>query len=298
MRPGAGAVARTSARTEGPAVRKLGRRKERMRQISAWLQSHCGLCMAASFLAAFAVYASVPGDTLVSAAMQSAVLAVLGVVFVALCAPLALRVPRGSFRGLVLVAAVYLAVVALATTFVEGAVAMPSSGPLFQLLPAVAVLCLGTGVFEEALFRVVSFKAVAQGCKGSRLLSGRSLLVAAVATSVLFGLLHISPSGASAAGAAVVPSMLAKPVQAALFGFVMAAVLVKTRSLWPAAAIHALYDFAAFAPGLLAGGQLAAQVDASPCAAAAGAVLLIPAAAAAFFVLNRAERRHAPADAR
>ena len=115
---------------------------------------------------------------------------------------------------------------------------------------AVALLCLFTGVFEEGVFRVLALDAFALAFGTGRrngydaTVSGsiafksagpwpRGMLKAAIASSALFGILHVSAVDAAAAGSAVAWAQFAlKPVQAGLFGFFMAALFMRTGSLW------------------------------------------------------------------
>ncbi|WP_270299814.1 type II CAAX prenyl endopeptidase Rce1 family protein, partial [Eggerthella sinensis] len=80
-------------------------------------------------------------------------------------------------------------------------------------------------------------------------------LAAAAVSSVLFGALHVSlGDSASAVGAVAVAQTILKPVQAALFGFFMAALYVAARNLWQLAAVHAAFNLAYTGPLLLMGG--------------------------------------------
>ncbi len=64
----------------------------------------------------------------------------------------------------------------------------------------IAAICFGTGVFEEGLFRVLAFDALRPACgQGSR-----GVVLAAVASSALFALMHVSIGDALAADSAIV----------------------------------------------------------------------------------------------
>lgn len=138
-------------------------------------------------------------------------------------------------------------------------------------LGSIAVLCLLTGVFEEGVFRVLALDALAPAFSGNRraCADGRGLprapgsergawqngmLGAAVASSALFGILHVSAMDAAAAESAVAwAQFVLKPVQAALFGFFMAALFVRTGSLWTVAGVHGLFNMLYTGPVLAAG---------------------------------------------
>lgn len=144
------------------------------------------------------------------------------------------------------------------------------SDPLFLLGP-IALLCLLTGVFEEGVFRVLALDALAPAfCRDRQARSGErraasvlgpepavrqsGVLGAAVASSALFGVLHVSAVDAAAAASAVAWAQFAlKPVQAGLFGFFMAALFVRTGSLWKAAGVHGLFNLLYLGPVLAAG---------------------------------------------
>lgn len=170
-------------------------------------------------------------------------------------------------------------------------------------LGSIAVLCLLTGVFEEGVFRVLALDALApafcadgrwdrsgeRGSASERMPESapyrRGLFGAAVASSVLFGMLHVSAVDAAAVGSAVAWAQFAlKPVQAALFGFFMAALYVRTGSLWMVAGAHGLFNLLYTGPALLVGGVSSTYVTGSPAELAllaATTLLLIPPAIAA-----------------
>ncbi|WP_346687374.1 CPBP family intramembrane glutamic endopeptidase [Enteroscipio rubneri] len=167
---------------------------------------------------------------------------------------------------------------------------------------AVALLCLFTGVFEEGVFRVLALDAFALAFGAGRrngfdaTVSGsiafksagpwpRGMLKAAIASSALFGILHVSAADAAAAGSAVAWAQFAlKPVQAGLFGFFMAALFMRTGSLWTVAGVHGLFNLMYTGPVLVTGGLSSTYVTGSPADLALLAttvLLLIPPALAA-----------------
>lgn len=84
---------------------------------------------------------------------------------------------------------------------------------------------LSTGVIEELAFRGLIFGGLLLGLGRTR----RGVRIAAVVTTVLFGLVHISGGWASI-------------VVTLLFGAVFLTSTLEVRSLWPAAVLHGLFD--------------------------------------------------------
>ena len=144
-----------------------------------------------------------------------------------------------------------------------------------------ASLCLVTGLFEEALFRGVMFRGFACAFEAS----GRAnpLLWAAAVSAGVFGVLHVSGgSPAVPSDAVVLAQVVLKPVQAALFGFVMAGVFARSHNLWLACGLHAAFNALSEGPLFLASGYLPATYLTGSVAdavlLAVGSVLLVPAA--------------------
>ncbi len=136
------------------------------------------------------------------------------------------RAPRDLRGVLWLLPALLVPVVVLAATGV---------GVGGALVPGFAWLALAAGFNEEIWFRGIVLAAF-------RHLGAR---YAVLATSVLFGVLHlVNLLGGKSPLYAVLQLLFA-----ALFGVVFALLTVHTRSLWPAIAIHALYDFTAYLGG-------------------------------------------------
>lgn len=146
----------------------------------------------------------------------------------------------------------------------------------------VVAICVLTGVFEEGVFRVLALDALAPQFGGG----GEGLLKAAVWSSVLFGLVHAGFGEAASLGGAVAwAQALVKPLQAALFGFFMAALFVRTRSLWVVAGAHGLFDVACLGPVMLVEGAPQPYVTGSVADLALlvlVTVLLVPPAVVAF----------------
>lgn len=116
------------------------------------------------------------------------------------------------------------------------------------------LLCVVTGIFEEALFRGVMFKGLASALRLNG--TSRPLLGAALVSSVVFGVLHISGGVPFSGSELVVAQLFAKAMQATLFGLIMAGLFAQWASIWPAAALHAAFNALSEAPLFLLTGQV------------------------------------------
>ena len=157
-----------------------------------------------------------------------------------------------------------------------------SDGVGAAAIASIVLMCVLTGVFEEGVFRVAAVEAF-EAAFGD---AAHAPLKAAALSAAVFGLLHVSSADAAAASSAVAWAQLAaKPVQAALFGFCLARAYQRTRSLWPLAAFHAMFDVLYLGPTMAATGSLSpTYVTGQPADLAVlvlATVLLIPAAIAA-----------------
>ena len=155
------------------------------------------------------------------------------------------------------------------------------------------LLCLLTGVFEEALFRGVLFRGFAESLEGAG--TRRPLLVAAAASAAIFGVLHVSGAAALPPADAVSLVQLAgKPVQAALFGFIMAGVYAQSGNLWLAVGTHAAFNALSELPSFASNGLLVeTYVTGNPAdlAVLLGTIaLFVPLAAVAAHGLSQADR--------
>ncbi len=104
-----------------------------------------------------------------------------------------------------------------------------------------AVLCLLTGVYEEAFLRVLGMNLF-EGAFRDKGLSGRgALLAAALATSALFALLHMGAPSANAGGVGWAQVAL-RFVQTFSFAMCMAALFASAGRLAPCAVAHAGFD--------------------------------------------------------
>lgn len=249
-------------------------------------RNHRVAVFVAALVAMAACFALLPGATLSDSLVQTAALATIAVAAVGVSRPAALgglrARPMGQRRGF----GPWIAYVLLVGV-VGGAAAfaLTPERDAFGVVPAlvaqVVALCLLTGVFEEGVFRVLAVDAFAPALGGGQ----RGALAAAAVSSVLFGALHVSlGDSASAVGAVAIAQTILKPVQAALFGFFMAALYVAARNLWQLAAVHAAFNLAYTGPLLLMGGFQQTYVTGDPldlALLAATTLLLIPPALAA-----------------
>ena len=249
---------------------------------------HRAVVFAAALAASACCFALVPADSLVGSIAQTALLAAVALVAVGLSRPGALGAPRhGVCRGLRALIGYVLAVglAAGAVTVVGPCSGEVLAGGVLRIVQVVA-LCFLTGVFEEGVFRVLAIDAFAPAFGGGR--SG--LLKAAIASSAVFGLLHVSVGDAGLANDAVsVAQMALKPVQAGLFGLFMAAVYVGTRNLWVLVGVHAAFNMLHAGPVLLADGVQQTYVTGAPLdlvLLAATTLLLIPPAVRAFSMVR------------
>jgi len=130
----------------------------------------------------------------------------------------------------------------------------PFEGKAFEKFFLLAVLCVFTGYFEESLFRGVLFQALSIGLSGQE----NPALKAALVSAALFGLFHVSAGipTADLSDGLVLAQALLKTTQAALFGFVMAALFFRTKNIWLLATIHALNNIFMALPQLLFTGNL------------------------------------------
>jgi membrane protease YdiL (CAAX protease family) len=115
------------------------------------------------------------------------------------------------------------------------------------------VTAVSTGAFEELVFRGLILAILLARFHRTR----RQVLGAVLLSSVLFGLWHVGPLATPQ-----VPwqHAVANILYAVLAGVGFAAVVLRTRSLWLVAAIHAGIDLANFLPVLLTRGDVAPAV--------------------------------------
>lgn len=152
----------------------------------------------------------------------------------------------------------------------------------------VLIVCLGTGVYEEALFRGLAIpclmRAFAPVGDDSRARDGfpsrqtstehtaktppsrlTPLVKAAAVSAVLFSVLHLSGADAvaelTAAGSTYVAAVVAlqlvlKLLEGLLFGICMAYLYVKSGFIWQPALVHGVFDLCVLGPQLFATGSV------------------------------------------
>lgn len=123
---------------------------------------------------------------------------------------------------------------------------MGERGPAYQPIGMINITLAGlfVGVAEEFAFRGLVFGGLLQKLGNSK----KSIILAAFASGLLFGVMHVVDSffaGKVTDGVAVVTAVL-KTLQAGIFGVVLAFVYYKTRNLFAVAALHSLDDFLLF----------------------------------------------------
>ncbi len=110
------------------------------------------------------------------------------------------------------------------------------------------LVCLGTGMFEELVFRGYIFLLILEKRKSSV----KELFAAAVMSSAIFGLTHIFNIFAGANPF----STILQVGYSFLVGGMCSVILLKTGSVWYPAFIHAIYNFAGGVIPNLGGGTL------------------------------------------
>lgn len=113
----------------------------------------------------------------------------------------------------------------------------------------ISIVGLFVGIVEEFTFRGLIFGGILQKLGNSK----KSVILAAVISGLLFGVLHVLGSilaGEITTIQAVITATL-KTLQCAIFGVVLAFIYFKTRNLFVVAALHSLDDFILFVVGSL-----------------------------------------------
>lgn len=121
-----------------------------------------------------------------------------------------------------------------------------------SLLVAGVGSCFVTALVEELIFRGALLSALLLIIRRVRTNWAQPRFDAAVASAVVFGLVHVV-SGLLAqpwTPSAVLQALL-KATQAGLFGFYMAALFIKTRSLVVPIVVHFVFDVVYFGPAYL-----------------------------------------------
>ena len=103
---------------------------------------------------------------------------------------------------------------------------------------ALALLCFGVGLFEEATMRGLCLNGLLARLGRTR----GGVYCAVILSSLIFGMLHFDPLIDFNDSLQVAQNIM-KVVQTGMCGFLLAAIMVKTRNLWAVATIHAANDF-------------------------------------------------------
>ncbi|MBQ9067867.1 MAG: CPBP family intramembrane metalloprotease [Eggerthellaceae bacterium] len=187
---------------------------------------------------------------------------------------------RPSALSLRITAAAVLAValaVGVAKVLVQGG---SPTAPLPSVVVFAAMLC-ATALFEEALFRGLLFEGFAKTFEtmGTK---NNALLAAAATSSLVFGILHVTSDLGSLFRLTAYVQAVGKIAECTLFGLIMCAVYVKTRSIWLCVVLHACFDLLSEVPiFLVTGVQTSTYLTGSPMdlaiVAVAALVLVLPA---------------------
>ncbi len=110
------------------------------------------------------------------------------------------------------------------------------------------LVCLGTGLFEELVFRGYIFMMILERRRSNR----RGIFFAVILSSALFGLIHLI----NIFGGADPFATLLQVGYSFLVGGMCAVVLLRTGSLWYSILLHAIYNFAGGIIPRLGGGVL------------------------------------------
>ncbi len=101
-----------------------------------------------------------------------------------------------------------------------------------------ALECLFIGVFEEMAFRGVFFLIILE----TRRATGKQIFFSTVASSALFGMVHLFNLLAGAG----VGSVVMQVGYSFLIGGMCAVVLLRTKNIWLSVLLHAIYDFCGY----------------------------------------------------
>lgn len=210
-------------------------------------QKYKGLFVSLSFLLCLFVFSITYNNSLENMTIQSIVLAALAVILLYFYHPKGLAWKFNEKDSSVRLVVVFLIVLA----FFVSVLALVQAGKkdVYQLegwpylLVLLVVMCMGTSVFEEALFRGVLYQALADHLSGIR----HHILIAAVISSCIFGVLHV---GAVSGGSNSIKSaqIALRFVQASSFGFCMATLYEEYGSIWMSSLVHFLYNLLTMAP--------------------------------------------------
>lgn len=210
--------------------------------IRQWIAKHPLLYLGIVVVLIVVLSALVPVDaTLFSQTMITCLWA--GIVIIALFVVSPKRLQKPSASAIVWMAKKSWYVIAVAflvglNSFLGGVPIDLFQSVLMRLL-LFLLLCIGTGLLEEGLFRGIMLDAFIENLGTRR----RDLYVAAFTSSLIFGLLHVTGDvDAVISDSYALILAILKTIQAAIFGFFMAALYMRKKNLWLQALVHALYN--------------------------------------------------------
>lgn len=229
----------------GSAVGTSSRKPKRQPRSRGW--STFALCLLFMFLMivgeviGYVVGMGLGLDVDTSATVGGAVVSVLAVVVLGggrLLVPTRAAMLEAFRTGWWLLAVNFgLAAFDLASVLLDESFVVAPGWPLRVL--NVAVLCLAVGLSEELVFRGLllhGFLAVQGGTR-------RGMVAAVVTSSLLFGIVHIDWSTLDVHNALQVGQAVLKVLQTGVFGLLMAAITLSSRSVIGPALLHAISDF-------------------------------------------------------
>ena len=151
--------------------------------------------------------------------------------------------PSGSGMGygfrFLRVLLILTAVIVLGADLIGYVATKAGPSPVWQKVVA-TVLLLSVGVVEEFTCRGMTFGGLLKALGKTR----GGILTAALISSVLFGFVHVMSDvlNGDVADATAVLQAAGKTLSTAMFGFVLAAIYLKTRNIWVPVVLHSVYD--------------------------------------------------------
>ena len=172
-----------------------------------------------------------------------------------ICALGGLFYVKPSLRGMgygfkmlkiILIMDVILLVISVVEIFIDPTYKGPPSSWFVNLVVS-ALLCLGIGMFEEGVFRGL----LLQGLLARMGTNKKGIVAAILISSLLFGFAHVVPEAGAQFTVDYIAQMVLKTLQTGMLGVILAVVVIKTHSLWPAIVLHGLSDFLLMAPTMV-----------------------------------------------
>lgn len=111
----------------------------------------------------------------------------------------------------------------------------------------VFVMCVAIGISEEAVFRGL----LLSGLLGMRGNSRKGILTVVVITSIVFGIAHIDWVGLDYADPLSLAQAVLKVMQTGTYGFFLAALTIRSKSVLGSAFIHGIDDFVLMVPSMV-----------------------------------------------